>query len=386
MCGKMRIIITGADGYLGWPLLLYLAEKGHEVLGLDNLARRGWVEKSNSDTAIQITKTDERLRFLQKNYYGNARIHFCDLSYPIVVNVQIQEFIPEVIINLAAQPSAPYSMQSVDQALETQRNNIAITMNLLWAIKEHVPKCRFIHTSTMGEYGQPAFPIPEHSLIVTHKSRKSVVPLGRQPGSFYHASKVLDTHNILLACKNWGIEAQVLMTAVVYGVNCFVREKDPEAATRFDFDINFGTVLNRFVSQALIGHSLTVFGKGDQIRAFISLEDFVKSTAKMIKEKIPTNKANSKFIVYNQVTEYVSINELAILVKENAKAHKLDVVIKNISNPRVEKEVHYYDVETEKFDKVHKKTRSMSFQIDAMFKALANVKSQRVILDHIESI
>lgn len=383
---QKRIIVTGADGYLGWPTMLYLASQGHNVLGLDNCDRRVWVQRSKSDSAIQINHFDERNDFLKEMYGNKAHIEFTELKNQYVVSNRISHFEPDVIINLASQPSAPYSMIDTEHALDTQANNNSITMNILWAIKEHVPKCRLIHASTMGEYGQPNFPIPEHSLRVSHKSRSGVIPLGRQPLSFYHASKVLDTHNIFLACKNWGISAQVLMTAVVYGNNTFIHADDFRSNTRFDFDKYFGTVINRFVAQTMIDHPITVYGKGDQIRAFISLEDFVESTVSAIDKNIPSNKENPKFIVYNQVTEYVSINDLAELVISIAKRYGSSSKLKHIKNPRTEKEEHFYDVETTKFDKLKTIRRPMAEHIEDMIEALNNLKSKAVLIRHQESI
>ncbi len=381
-----RIIVTGADGYLGWPTMLYLASKGHTVLGFDNLDRRAWVQRSKSDTAIEIEHFRERNDYLQELFGTKAYIEFLELKNQWATSQRIGKFEPDVIINLASQPSAPYSMINNELALETQQNNNAITMNILWAIKERVSNCRLIHASTMGEYGQPNFPIPEHSLRVVHKSMSGVIPLGRQPLSFYHASNVLDTHNIFLACKNWGISAQVLMTAVVYGNNTFIYADVSRSATRFDFDKYFGTVINRFVAQSMISHNITVYGKGDQIRALISLEDFVESTVSAIDKNIPSNKDNPKFLVYNQVTEYSSINHLAELVIEIAKRHGSSSKLEHIKNPRTEKEEHFYEVETLKFDTLKTTRRPMAEHIEDMIEALNNEESKAILKKYEKSI
>lgn len=383
---QKRIILTGADGYLGWVLMLYLLSQGHKVLGLDNYSRRTWVLNSISESAIEIEYFDKRNEYLKELYGKKVDFVLAELKDQWSTASIIQQFKPDVIINLASQPSAPWSMIDTANAIETQQNNNAITMNLLWGIKEKAPKCRLVHISSMGEYGQPNFPIPEHSLKVTHKGRSSVIPLGRQPLSFYHSSKVLDTHNIYLACKNWGISAQVFMTGVVYGVNSFIHADDSRSATRFDFDKNFGIVLNRFVAQSMIDHDITVYGKGEQVRAFISLEDFVESTAKAIDQNIPSNKDNPKFMVYNQVTEYVKINELAELVVSIAKRHGSKSKINHIKNPRTEKEEHFYEVETEKFDKLKTIRRPMAEHIEDMIEALNNEESKAIIEKYKESI
>jgi UDP-sulfoquinovose synthase len=256
----------------------------------------------------------------------------------------IQDFEPEAIIHFAEQRSAPYSMIDQRHAVFTQVNNVVGTLNLLFAVREHAPQCHLIKLGTMGEYGTPNIDIEEGYITIEHNGRKDVMPYPKQPGSFYHLSKVHDSHNIMFACKVWGLSATDLNQGVVYGTVTDEVEMDEALINRFDYDEIFGTVLNRFCVEAAIGHPLTVYGKGGQQRGFLDIRDTVRCV------EIACNhpaKAG-EFRVFNQFTERFSILDIANHVQAAGKKIGLDVEITHLPDPRVEAEEHYYNAKHSK--------------------------------------
>jgi UDP-sulfoquinovose synthase len=331
----MRILVLGGDGYLGWPTALYLSRRGHDVGIVDNCVRRSYDHEMGVESLVPILPIHQRVR-RWKDVSGLSLETFVgDLTDASFVDEVFGRFGPETVVHFAEQRSAPYSMIDRRHAVYTQVNNVVGTLNLLYAIAEHDPQVHLVKLGTMGEYGTPNIDIEEGFIEVTHKGRTDVLPYPKQPGSFYHLSKVHDSHNIQFACRVWGLRATDLNQGVVYGQQTDETTLDPGLATRFDYDGVFGTVLNRFCVQAVVGHPLTVYGKGGQTRGMLDIRD----TLACVELAVCHPAAEGEFRVFNQFTESFSVRQMADMV---AEAYPGPVEIEHVDDPRVEKEEHYY--------------------------------------------
>lgn len=335
----MRIIVAGGDGFCGWPTALYLSEKGHEVTILDNMVRRKIDDELHSNSVTPIASLEDRVAKWKELTGKEIKVYEGDLNHYDFLSLVFKNERPEAFVHFAEQRSAPYSMIDREHAVYTQQNNVLGNLNVLYAIKEFEPDCHLIKLGTMGEYGQPNIDIEEGYIEIEHKGRKDTLPFPKQPGSFYHLTKVHDTHNIMFACKIWGIRATDLNQGVVYGLNTEETEKDPVLANRLDYDGVFGTALNRFLVQAAIGHDMTVYGSGGQTRAFLNIKDTVRCVE--IAAENPADQG--EFRVFNQFTESFSVQDLAEKTREAAKDLGIEAKLANIENPRVENEDHYYN-------------------------------------------
>lgn len=335
----MRIIVAGGDGFCGWPTALYLSEKGHEVTIVDNLVRRKYDEELNSNSVTPIASLEDRVAKWKELTGKEIKVYEGDLNHYDFLSLVFKQERPEAFVHFAEQRSAPYSMIDREHAVYTHQNNVIGNLNVLYAIKEFEPDCHLIKLGTMGEYGQPNIDIEEGYIEVEHKGRKDVLPFPKQPGSFYHLTKVHDTDNIMFACKIWGIRATDLNQGVVYGLNTEETLKDPVLVNRLDYDAIFGTALNRFLTQAAIGHDITVYGAGGQTRGYLNIKDTVRCVE--IAAENPADRG--EFRVFNQFTESFSVLELAQKIQKVAKGLDIDVEVSNVENPRVEKEEHYYN-------------------------------------------
>jgi UDP-sulfoquinovose synthase len=335
----MRIAILGGDGYCGWATALYLSNRGHSIAIVDNFARRQWDHEVGAQTLTPLRPLSERLDVWQR-ITGKAIESFVgDITDYEFVSSVMADFEPEALVHFAEQRSAPYSMIDRKHAVFTQINNVVGTLNLLYAMREFAPECHLVKLGTMGEYGTPNIDIEEGFITVEHNGRKDRLPFPKQPGSFYHLSKVHDSHNIAFACKIWGIRATDLNQGVVYGTVTDETGLDEALINRFDYDEVFGTVLNRFCAQAALGHLLTVYGKGGQTRGFLDIRDTVRCI-----EIACRNPAESgQFRVFNQFTEQFTVLELAQMVQNVGREMGLKVEIKHLPDPRVEAEEHYYN-------------------------------------------
>jgi len=360
----MRVLIAGVDGYLGWALSIYLARKGHEVAGIDNYLRRSWVGEMGSQSAIPIAKMADRLLAYRKNLGQNLRFYKGDLTdYNFVLNAY-KSFQPEAIVYLGEMPSAPYSMVDVHHAVFTQTNNVVGTLMTLYAVADAVPDCHIVKLGTMGEYGTPNVDIPEGFFDIEYRGRKDRLMFPRRAGSWYHQSKVHDTHNVEMACRLWGVRSTDIMQGVVYGTKFEGMEDDSDLATRFDFDQSFGTAINRFCAQAVIGLPLTPYGKGKQKRGFIPLCDSMQCLTLAI-ENPPER---GEYRTFNQFQEVYSIHELAEKVQAVGKKHGLKVAIEALENPRIEMEDHYYNPDHQHLlDLGYKPTHDMDTELDIVF-------------------
>jgi len=335
----MRILILGGDGYLGWPTAMRFSARGHEVSVVDNFSRRRWHHEQSTDSLTPIRPLAERIDAWHE-LSGNR-------ITPFVGNIEDGEFLdrvvaetlPEAVVHYGEQPSAPYSMASRRHAVETQYTNVIGTLNLLFSLRDRCPSCHLVKLGTMGEYGTPNIDIEEGFIEIEHKGRKDVLPFPKVPGSLYHLSKVHDSHNIHFACRIWGLRATDLNQGVVYGIETDETALDERLVTRFDYDEVFGTALNRFCVQAVIGHPLTVYGKGGQTRGFLNIRDTLQCV-----ELAVTNPAlQGEFRVFNQFTEQFTVAELAELVRETGEKLGHRVEVQSFPNPRIEMEEHYYN-------------------------------------------
>ncbi|MDP2593180.1 MAG: NAD-dependent epimerase/dehydratase family protein [bacterium] len=340
----MRIIVLGGDGYLGWPTAMHFARKGHEVVILDNLSKRRMEEEVAGEPLFRRPTLQKRVRLWREVKFGREiilpKLNVLDIAsnYGALLDI-LGEFKPQAIVHYAEQPSAPYSMISCARAVNTEVNNIAGTLNVLHAMKNVVPEAHLVKLGTMGEYGTPDIDIEEGWIDIEHKGRKARMLYPKQPGSFYHASKVADSVNIEFACRVWGLRATDLNQGVVYGIDTPETKLHPELVTSFHYDAVFGTALNRFIVQAVAGIPLTVYGKGGQKRGFLNIMD----TLQCVEIAVMNPAKEGEFRVFNQFTETFSVMELANLVSRVASKRGYKVSIDHIKNPRVEKEEHYYN-------------------------------------------
>jgi UDP-sulfoquinovose synthase len=335
----MNILVLGGDGYCGWPTALYLSQREHKVGIVDNFYRRLWDHELGAQALTPIRPLPERLRAWERLTGKTIRSFIGDITDFRFLTEVVEQFEPEAIVHFAEQRSAPYSMIDRQHAVFSQVNNVVGTLNVLFAIREVRPDCHLVKLGTMGEYGTPNIDIEEGFIRIIHNGREDLLPFPKQPGSFYHLSKVHDSHNIAFCCKIWGIRATDLNQGVVYGTLTDEIALDEALINRFDYDEVFGTALNRFCVQAAVGHPLTVYGKGGQTRGFLDIRDTVRCV-ELACLNVP---ARGEYRVYNQFTEQFSVLQLAETVQCSGKKFGLDVSIDHLPDPRVEAEEHYYN-------------------------------------------
>jgi UDP-sulfoquinovose synthase len=336
----MRILILGGDGYLGWPTAMYFSIRGHEVHTVDNYLRRRAHQEAGTDSLTPLPESLPARAEVWRQVTGyRIGVTEGDITEWPVVEALFRDFEPEAIIHYGEMPSAPYSMISRDHAVYTQYNNVVNTLNVLFAMRDLAPDSHLVKLGTMGEYGTPNIDIEEGFIQIRHNGREDRLPFPKLPGSLYHCSKVHDSTNIHFGCRIWGLRATDLNQGVVYGIETDETKLDPRFATRFDYDEVFGTALNRFCLQAVIGHHLTAYGKGGQTRGYLNILD----TLACVELATLNPAASGEYRVFNQFTEQFSINQLAERVQEAGKEYGFDVTVDHIANPRVELEEHYYN-------------------------------------------
>jgi UDP-sulfoquinovose synthase len=376
----MRILILGGDGYLGWPTAMHFARRGHRVHAVDNYLRRRAHQEAGTDS---LTPVGESLPARARDFGEVTGLEIGvtegDLTDWEVVEGVFREFRPEAIVHYGEMPSAPYSMIDREHAVFTQTNNVMNTLNILYAMDELAPDAHLVKLGTMGEYGTPNIDIEEGFIEIHHKGRSDTLPFPKLPGSMYHLSKVHDSHNIQFACRIWGLRSTDLNQGVVYGIQTEETELDERLMTRFDYDEVFGTALNRFCLQAVIGHTLTVYGRGGQTRGYLNIVD----TLQCVELAVRYPPEAGEYRVFNQFTEQFSVVQLAELVRKAGAEVGIDVRVDHLENPRVEMEEHYYNP-------MHTKLLDLGLQphllsetlIESMFAAIDRYKD-RVIPDHI---
>lgn len=373
----MKVFIAGIDGYLGWALAQYLTARGHEVAGADAMLRREWVAEMDSVSAIPVYSREDRLAAFKEQYGKDLDFREGDfLDYEFVKGF-FEEFQPDAIIHLGQVPSAPYSMIDRDHTVFTQHNNVIGNLNILWAMREVCPDAHLLKLGTMGEYGTPNMDIPEGFFEVEFRGRKDKLPFPRQAASFYHWSKVHDSNNTMYACKIWGLRATDVMQGVVFGTQIDEMGDDPRLRSRLDFDQSFGTAINRFCCQAVIGHPLTLFGAGHQKRGFLPMRDSMQCLTLAI-ENPP---AAGEYRVFNQFEETYSVVELAQMVKEVGDEFDLNVQINEYDNPRNEAAEHYFNPDRQHLlDIGYEPTHDVKAEMRIMIKDLIQHKDR--IMEH----
>jgi UDP-sulfoquinovose synthase len=375
----MRILILGGDGYLGWPTAMHFAVRDHEVHVVDNYLRRRALREAGSDSLTPIEDSlPARARAFEEVTGKRIEVTEGDVCDWAVVE-EIFSTAPDAVVHYGEMPSAPYSMKSREHAVFTQFNNVIGTMNVLFAMRDLAPDAHLVKLGTMGEYGTPNIDIEEGFIEVNHNGRSDSLPFPKMPGSLYHLSKVHDSHNIHFACRVWDLRATDLNQGVVYGIQTEEAKLDERLATRFDYDEVFGTALNRFCLQAVIGHPLTVYGRGGQTRGYLNIVDTIQCVG--LAAQNPAQRG--EYRVFNQFTEQFSVMELAELVARAGKDHGLDVTVDHIDNPRVEAEEHYYNARHTKLLDLGLKPHLLSETlIESMFAAIERHRD-RVIPEHI---
>ena len=332
----MKILVLGGDGYLGWPTALHLSARGHTVTVVDNMVRREYDREMGVDSLVPIATLQERVNKWEQISGRAINVRVGNLTDAAFTYGVISEVRPETIVHFGEQRSAPYSMIDREHAVYTQVNNVVGNLNVMYAIQEIDPEIHLVKLGTMGEYGYPNIDIEEGFIEITHKGRTDVLPYPKQPGSFYHLSKVHDSHNIMFGCRIWGLRATDLNQGIVYGQSTDETDMDPVLATRFDYDGVFGTVLNRFCVQAVTGHPLTVYGAGGQTRGMLNIRD----TLACVTLAIENPAERGEFRVFNQFTESFSVRDMAQMVKRVCPT-RVDIA-EGLANPRVEHEEHYF--------------------------------------------
>jgi UDP-sulfoquinovose synthase len=329
----------GGDGYLGWPTAMHLSAAGHDVAVVDNFFRRGMAVEVGAGSLTPIQTLHERVRAWREVSGRELEMFVGDLTDPSFVDEVFGVVRPDTVVHYGEQPSAPYSMIDRKHAVATQRNNVEGTLNVLFAMRDIVPEAHLVKLGTMGEYGTPNIDIEEGFIEIDHKGRSDTLPFPKVPGSMYHLSKVHDSHNIHFACRIWNLRATDLNQGVVYGIQTDETTLDERLCTRFDYDEVFGTALNRFCVQAVVGYPLSVYGRGGQTRGFLNIVDTIQCVRLAIEHPAEAG----EFRVFNQFTEQFSVRDLAARVHSVGEALGLNVVIDRIRDPRIEAEEHYYN-------------------------------------------
>jgi len=339
----MTVLLTGADGYVGWPTALRLADQLDErVVCVDNLGRREWVEQVGSVSAVPVDSPADRFAARENLSFVEG-----DLADRDVVTGLLDVHEPDTVLHLAAQPSAPYAGINGERALYTQRNNVSCALNLLHGLHEAgLDDTHFVETTTTGVYGAPGFPIPEGGAVMENDGERDHVPFPAMGGSWYHQTKAFDAGNMRLAAADFDLDVSDVRTAIVYGTRT-PETDDTGLETRFDFDYYFGTVVNRFCAQAVAGYPITVYGKGEQRKPMVSLEDTVESLVRLTERGHAGESGTVD--VYNQVTRPVAIVELAETIADVAAEYDIDAEVKHYENPRDEDESHKMEIDNDRF-------------------------------------
>jgi UDP-sulfoquinovose synthase len=348
----MQILILGGDGYLGWPTAMYFSAKGHDVTVVDNYFRRNAAVELDTGMLYPVPTLVQRARIWHEKTGREIKVVIGDLrnpelmrglftgtvQYAFTVNNAFPG-LPDAVMHYAEQPSAPYSLLSYEHANFTLSNNLLITNNLMFAVKDFSPQTHIVHIGTMGEYGTPNIDIEEGWLEIEHKGRKDRFLFPRQASSIYHTSKIMDTDLLWFGIRTWGLRATDLMQGPVYGIETDESEIDPRLRPFFNYDEIFGTVVNRFITQAVTGYPLTVYGKGGQTRGYLNIKD----TLQCVYQSTLSPAGAGELRVFNQIMETFSVTELAEMTARVGRALGFDVEVRSVDNPRKEAEEHYYN-------------------------------------------
>ena len=347
-----HILILGGDGYLGWPTAMYFSIRGHKVTVVDNYFRRNACKELDTGMLYPVPSLLERAKIWHKITGKEIKVIVGDLNEPDLMrglfNGKIKynwslnnKFtgIPETVVHYAEQPSAPYSLIDYKHADITLINNLRVTNNLMWALRDYAPETHVVKLGTMGEYGTPNIDIEEGWIEIEHKKRKDKFLFPRQGSSIYHTTKIMDTDLFWFGVRIWGLKVTDLMQGPVYGIETEETKIDESLNTIFNYDEIFGTVINRFIVQAVSGYPLTVYGKGGQTRGYLNIKDTLQC---VYKSALSPAKAG-ELRIFNQITETFSVKDLAKKIFKVGNERDHNVKIDHIENPRKESESHYYN-------------------------------------------
>lgn len=348
----MHILILGGDGYLGWPTAMYFSNRGYKVTVVDNYFRRNACTELDVGMLYPVPTLIERCKIWNKLTGNEIKVVIGDLTEPEFMRSLFTgtveyswaldktfQGIPETIIHYAEQPSAPYSLINYKYANITIANNLLVTNNLMFALRDLSRETHVIHVGTMGEYGTPDIDIEEGWIEIEHKGRKDKFLFPRQASSLYHTTKIMDTDLMWFCVRMWGLRITDLMQGPVYGMETTDSIIDERLRTIFNYDEIFGTIINRFIVQSLVDYPLTVYGKGGQTRGYLNINDTLQCVH--MSEKNPAKKGELR--IFNQIMETFSANELAAKIQKVGKKLGYDVKIDHLENPRKEAEEHYYN-------------------------------------------
>ena len=349
----MKILILGADGYLGWSMAANLFSTSHDLILVDNYSKRRYMKILKRYPLVETPLLENRIKGIKRK--GKTKFHQIDCTKYEDINKIIKKYLPDVLIHFAELPSAPFSMMNIESSWETLRNNLHSTFNIIHSLKDTSPKTHLIKLGTMGEYGTPNIDIEEGWLKINHKKRSDKFLYPRQGSSLYHTSKIMDTDLIWFYTRMYGLRCTDLMQGPVYGVYPN-KKQDNDTVPLFTYDDIFGTVLNRFIIQAIAHEPLTVYGSGSQIRGYINILDSIEC----IKISMNNKPKEGELKIYNQFTEQFSVLDLAKLVKKSLKKINIDVLVKKVKNPRVEKEKHYYNAKHSNLKKLGLKANKLN--------------------------
>ena len=316
-----------------------LAARGDDVLVVDNYLRRTLAKATASEPLIPTPDLADRTAIYKAVSGSQIRVEIGDCTERRFLDRIVLQFQPEGVVHYAEQPSAPYSMMGYDQAWQTLMNNIGATFNVIWAVLQHAPDCHIVKLGTLGEYGTPNIDIEEGWIEITHKGRSDRFLYPRQGGSLYHTTKILDTDLLWFYVRTYALRVTDLMQGPVYGLATAEADLDPRLVPNFHYDDIFGTVLNRFLVEAVAGIPLTVYGRGGQVRGFLNIKD----TLQCIELALRTPASRGELRILNQFTELYNVQQLAERVQRVGNAMGLAVRVAHLPNPRKEKEQHYYN-------------------------------------------
>jgi len=347
-----HILILGGDGFLGWPTAMYFSQRGYQVTVVDNYMRRNNCQDWDVGMLYPVPSLVERAKIWYELTGKEIKVVIGDLADPEVMRGLFDgrvEYrwavnrnfsgIPETVVHYAEQPSAPFSMISYQQANSTIQNNLLVTNNLMFAVRDYARVTHIIKLGTMGEYGTPNIDIEEGWLDIEHKGRRGKFLFPRAAGSIYHTTKVMDTDLLWFGVRIWGLKVTDLMQGPVYGIETEESSIDQRLRTFFNYDEIFGTIVNRFITQAVVGYPLTVYGKGGQTRGYLNLKDTLQCVHKS--EQTPAKQGELR--IFNQMMETFSANDLAEKTARVGQSLGYDVQIEHLENPRKEMEEHYYN-------------------------------------------
>lgn len=347
-----HILILGGDGYLGWPTAMHFSNHGYQVTVVDNYFRRNACTELDVGMLYPVPTLMQRAQLWYKLTGKEIKVVIGDLADATLMRSLFsgsveyawsadKDFpgIPETVIHYAEQPSAPYSLINYKSANITLMNNLLVTNNLMFAVRDYAPETHIMKLGTMGEYGTPDIDIEEGWIEIHHKGRQDKFLFPRQASSLYHTTKIMDTDLLWFGVRMWNLRVTDLMQGPVYGIDTEESAISPELRTIFNYDEIFGTILNRFIVQAVAGYPLTVYGKGGQTRGYLNINDTLQCVH--LSAKTPARQGELR--IFNQIMETFSANELAEKVKQVGQSLGYNIQIDHLENPRKEAEEHYYN-------------------------------------------